>query len=267
MLFATKKYRFFFHPLIIILICLIEIKSAHAWFFIWIPGSLTGRISDAITGSEGEHCVGTSTKVGDVIRLSDGVYYTVKSLSGSSVRCNVSSHPIRALLSPNSRSAITEEKIETRATIELPDGWIQQPLSDQLRASSTVLFVVNKTIDAGLIMTSLNRVSVTDMEVYLASIRNGESDRFDNIEISELIKININGVNAWQYELTANLRTALRPKIRYLKTFYEGDEEIIHVASWTTASNYNSQRETLLKIANSVTGLKRISQNPQKEGR
>ncbi len=44
---------------------LLVTNTANAWFFFWIPGSVTGKISDAITGSEGENCIGSSAKVGD----------------------------------------------------------------------------------------------------------------------------------------------------------------------------------------------------------
>ena len=65
---------------------------------IFIPGSLINATSDAITGAEGEHCVGRGAKVGDRIRLPGGGFGTVKSLSGTSVRCSQSSTPIRAAL-------------------------------------------------------------------------------------------------------------------------------------------------------------------------
>ena len=67
-------------------------------FFVFIPGSLLQKVSDGITGAEGEHCVGRSAKVGDKIRLADGKVGTVQSLSGSSTRCASESLPIRAAL-------------------------------------------------------------------------------------------------------------------------------------------------------------------------
>lgn len=67
-------------------------------FFVWIPGSLIQKVSDGITGSEGEHCVSRSAQVGDRISLPDGKVATVKSLSGTSVRCTKPEMPIRAAL-------------------------------------------------------------------------------------------------------------------------------------------------------------------------
>jgi len=72
--------------------------SVQGCFFIFIPGSVMGGITDAVTGSEGNNCVGASAKVGDKVRMPGGGSATVKSLSGTSMRCASPEMPIRALL-------------------------------------------------------------------------------------------------------------------------------------------------------------------------
>jgi len=67
-------------------------------FFVFIPGSLIQRVSDSVTGAEGDNCVSTAATVGSRINLPDGRTATVKSLSGTSVRCTDARYPIRALL-------------------------------------------------------------------------------------------------------------------------------------------------------------------------
>lgn len=69
--------------------------AANAWFFFIIPGSVTGAIADKISGAEGEHCVGETARVGDRIRLPNGYFGIVQSLSGTSSRCQ-GQYPIRA---------------------------------------------------------------------------------------------------------------------------------------------------------------------------
>lgn len=65
-------------------------------FFVFIPGSLIQRVSDGITGAEGDHCVASAAKVGDRANLPDGRVGEIKSLSGTSTRCTDPSRPIRA---------------------------------------------------------------------------------------------------------------------------------------------------------------------------
>lgn len=72
--------------------------SLSGCFFVFIPGSLIQKVSDGITGAEGEHCVSRATTVGSRIRLRDGRTAEVKSLSGTSVRCTDPNMPIRAAL-------------------------------------------------------------------------------------------------------------------------------------------------------------------------
>ena len=77
--------------------------SAHAFFF-FIPGAAISAISDAVTGSEGENCVGPNAVVVGAINLG-GTLMTVKSLSGTSIRCTNPQLPIRALLVPSTSVA------------------------------------------------------------------------------------------------------------------------------------------------------------------
>jgi hypothetical protein len=74
---------------------------AHAWFFFLLPGNVTGAISDKFTGAEGDNCVGPHAKVGDLINMPGKGLATVKSLSGTSGRCQTAEFPIRALLDFN----------------------------------------------------------------------------------------------------------------------------------------------------------------------
>lgn len=67
-------------------------------FFVFLPGSVTSAVADSVTGAEGQHCVAPNKKVGDVYHYPDGRRATIKSLSGTSVRCTDPARPIRALL-------------------------------------------------------------------------------------------------------------------------------------------------------------------------
>lgn len=70
-------------------------------FFVFIPGSVIAKVGDVLTGSEGDHCVGTETRVGDQMPMPKGfANATVLSLSGASTRCTNPLRPIRAKLTP-----------------------------------------------------------------------------------------------------------------------------------------------------------------------
>lgn len=70
--------------------------SLSGCWFVFIPGSLIQKVSDGITGAEGEHCVARHVKVGDRLMTPSGKVGTVQSLSGTSSRCTEPDRPIRA---------------------------------------------------------------------------------------------------------------------------------------------------------------------------
>lgn len=72
-------------------------QLAGCWF-VFIPGSLVQKVSDGITGAEGEHCVARHVKVGDRLTTPSGKVGTVQSLSGTSSRCGDPDRPIRAAI-------------------------------------------------------------------------------------------------------------------------------------------------------------------------
>lgn len=67
---------------------------AHAFFFFFIPGGLT----DKLTGAEGENCVTENAKVGETISVQNRGPGVIRSLSGTSMRCLDKRYPIRALI-------------------------------------------------------------------------------------------------------------------------------------------------------------------------
>jgi len=74
--------------------------AANAWFFFFIPGGAISAVADKIAGVEGEHCIPSTAKPGDVIGLPDGTKWKVISVSGTSDRCRNVYQPIRAKLEP-----------------------------------------------------------------------------------------------------------------------------------------------------------------------
>lgn len=243
--------------------------NAHAWFFFFIPGSVVSKISDSVTGSEGDNCVGQQAQVGDPIRLPNGAVMTVKSLSGTSARCSDPNLPIRALLElrtsvPASNTSVSTmvAAATTEARIDLPDGWEPGPLTDRLKANGAVLSTTNKTTGSGLLLGSYRRAGITDMATYAKTISAGIVNLLQDGAQSPMTPLTINGVSAWQIEIsgktTARIPITIIPEgtpVTFLLTIYEGSKEIVRLNSWTYTANFSNQKEELQRIANSLTGL------------
>ena len=224
-------------------------SNASAFFFFFLPGSVTGKIADAFTGAEGENCVGPNAKVGDPINL-NGVLMTIKSLSGTSSRCTNAAMPIRASLVP-STGALPETTSE--AKIDLPDGWEPATLTDAMKANGTVLFAKNRTIDAGLLLSATKRSGITDMSTYVNTKRTVQGGNLQEPSPSEISRALINGVPAWRFSVSGKLKTGLQ--LTYLQTIYESEKEVVAMNMWTTQGNFEKHRDYLVKIADSLTGL------------
>ena len=223
-------------------------SSANAFFFFFLPGSVTGKIADAFTGSEGENCVGPNAKVGDPINL-NGTRMTVKSLSGTSSRCNNPEMPIRAMLEPSS-DVVTQST--SQAKIDLPDGWEVKPMSDAQKLGGTVLLTYNRTIDSWLQIATAKRSGITDMNSYANTRKAIQIARMQDAKASDITELNVGGLRAWRFDVVGKFN---KIDMTISKTLLESSLEVVSVEAWTTTTNYPRVQETLMKIVSSVSGL------------
>jgi len=221
--------------------------NAHAWFFVWIP---TGKIADALSGAEGENCVSASAKVGDKTTLPNGGAGEIKSLSGTSSRCTNPELPIRALIVP-----IVPPEVTSEARIDIPDGWEQRTVADNLKVAGVILHLHNKTTDSALLLSVTKREGITDINSFITARKAALIGRLDNSNESPTINLSVNAIPAWRYEITGNAKSGSKMALKYMQTFYEGSNEIISINIWTSLANFDNQKNEFIKIANSLTGL------------
>lgn len=82
-------------------LCVLPVLLLQGCFFFYVPGSFIDAAADGINGVSGQHCVASTAREGDYIRMADGSSWKVKKLEGTSYRCRVPQHPIRAQLEPS----------------------------------------------------------------------------------------------------------------------------------------------------------------------
>lgn len=225
-------------------------SNANAWFFFFLPGSVTSKIADTVTGSEGDNCVGSTAKVGDIIGLPNGGTATIKSLSGTSSRCTQPERPIRALLDFSTPS------FTSKAGINLPDEWKPTPLTDQQKFGGGLLMAKNSTVnDSGLYLGATKRKGAPDMMAVATNSRSALANTVAESQQSEIEQITVNGMRAWRYEVTGKTRGLFGSKYTYLTTIMEGDQEIVTVRAWTPADTFEKQKESLKQLAGNISGI------------
>jgi hypothetical protein len=245
--------------------------NANAWFFFFIPGSVTSAISDAVTGSEGNNCVGQQVAVGGVVKLSNGGYAKVKSLSGTSSRCPDSNMPIRAMLEPipvgeqftppvslgNApfvAQQISNVPVTTEARLELSDDWVPKEITEDQKKRKIVLLAGNKELKATLLLSTTQSSEIETGETVTKRLLKNQSAKLDNPVGSEITSTIIHGAKAWQYHIAGNLKES-KVAITYTVTLYEGDKEFVVLNTYSATENYEKLRPDLSKIENSLTGI------------
>jgi len=231
-------------------------NSAQAWFFFFLPGSATGAISDAITGSKGNNCVGSTVKVGDTIRLTDGSTGIVKSLSGTSSRCTNSEFPIRALLVPSTEpNAGVTPAFHSNAGIELSEDWEVQTVTDQMKSNHIFFTAFNRKNDVGLQLAAVKPVGNIDMMNYVERTRTRQANGLVDGRPTEIEQTRVLGMPAWRFEVTGGAPRNPKIRLTFMDTMIDSGTEVLLVTTYASAENFPKQKAMLIGLTDGVRGL------------
>lgn len=219
-------------------------NSAHAFFFI-IP---TGKISDLITGAEGNNCVTNAAKVGDRLPLANGKVGEIISLSGTSTRCTNGTQPIRALIEP-----VDIPPVETTFTIEMPVGMELKALTDTNRFNRVVTWAEKKEPDSGFQVFSVKKHTVPDINEYAEKRRAGLLLAVLDGKITPITSTKINQISALQFEVSGAFKNGSDAK--YFVTILDGQDEVVQVIMWTKIDSYDLQKPDFLRTLNTSGGM------------
>lgn len=218
----------------------------------WIifPTAPFDKLSDLITGSEGEHCVSENAKVGDVITSPAGHIATIVSLSGKTIRhCPFPQFPIRAKLQ-------FSYSFSSRAGIEIPDGFETKSLNDNQRFEGLILIADNPRESTGVTVSARTRENFPDPEELVHHLANNMKGTLDDAAIGNEEQIEIDGMPAWRVEVTGKRRGLFGRRYTYLYTAVQGDKEVVVVNVYSLTDDYERRKAGLRKISASLKGIK-----------
>lgn len=234
---------------------------------IFIPGSVISGVSDSITGAEGTNCVGASAKVGDTVRLPGNGRATVKSLSGTSIRCTNPELPIRALLAYSDEASVAPKSgqvvatpaspkpspVVSKASFTFPDGWTNTPLTEQMIATGGVVYGINRTSDIGLLLSTTKRDGIGDLTEFAKARRAGQASRLTDAQQLPIKEVTVNGKRAVRFNVTGAGKSGLN--LTYVVTVIEGATEIVMLSAWTSTGNFENQNGAMTLLADRVSGI------------
>jgi hypothetical protein len=142
----------------------------------------------------------------------------------------------------------------SQITLPLPPGWTQQPLRPNMSANpDSILFALNRTIDAGAFLSATNREGIADVATYANSRRAVQASLLGDAQQSSMTVCEVNGNRAFRFTVTGRTENGLM--VTYLITVVEGAKEIAVLNTWTSAANFGGQRSVLESLAANLTGL------------
>lgn len=220
--------------------------SANAFFFFFLPGSATSKISDAITGSEGDNCVSATAKVGDTITSINGNTAVIKSLSGTSSRCQDTKLPIRALLQFN-------YSFSSKAGIDLPEGFKPNELSPTELFNGVLLNAQDASKRIGVFISAQPRKG--DGDVLAKNIATKLLSAVDDGKTSNDEDITINGMHAYRFRMVGKNKGVFGRSFTYVVTVLVGNDEFVQVNANCLTSDFEKYKDMLDHFAYDVKGL------------
>lgn len=245
-------------------VCLLIGAKSYAWFFFIFPIPLS------IFGNNDPNaiCVGTGAKVGDYLKHPNGSAAKVLEILGpDSFLCGNINYPNKARVEilgadklPPSGSAYSltdSPRSTTQAKIELTEDWRQQELSAALKADKTIVaFLLNRTANVGLVISSFDRKDVPDVPQFIRSrvLDLERNPTYIDIKSSEIYEKTISGVQSYQVVLTGTHRQSARA-YKFIRAYYVGDKELVQLQFASLDYQIDASLAGIQKIIGSVSGL------------
>ena len=227
------------------------IADAHAFFFIFIPGSVTQKISDSITGSKGSLCVKESATVDQVLTSTNGNTLKILSLSGTSSLCKNPALPIRADFE-------LIDVFQSKAGIELPDDYEAAELSPYEHYAGWVLKTTfkndrNRGVQISTVRKSMH-INIHQManNIERAVKANGN---LKDVITEGVQEFSVLGHPSVRFEMAATLSGIFGRRVRYIYTVIEGEDEHLVVTEFCNDADTDKLRPDFEKFLLSLKGL------------
>ncbi len=134
--------------------------------------------------------------------------------------------------------------------VPLPGGWEESPLTEQMRSNGTLMYAINRTIDAGAVVGATKREGITDVMAFAKSRRAVMENRLVDALSTDFVLTDFHGKPALVSEVSGISTNGLR--LRYLMAVVEGHAQIGIVNAWVLSTNFSEQRERLVEFSSTM---------------
>lgn len=126
--------------------------------------------------------------------------------------------------------------------LTLPAGWVQSTPPTQAHQ----LYAKNATLDAGLLVSSVDLVNIQDWKKYSESLVSKLASSLTESYTSEPAYVLVNGFDSYRAEISGATKTGV--KVHYLATVVKADKQLIYFLSWCLKSKFAVNKAALEKL-------------------
>jgi hypothetical protein len=147
----------------------------------------------------------------------------------------------------------TKSDEKPRILVPLGDEWVDTTITDELKKSGAIIYKINHSVDAGLMVSRVKTSYIKDPSKYVETTKSYLQSLLKNSQKSDTKIIEINGTQYAQYELWGTLlNNGTNIEIKYLSYMAVDKEEIFVIRFWTQIHNYDFQKSTFEEKMNGV---------------
>jgi hypothetical protein len=162
---------------------------------------------------------------------------------------------------------VEKEKIKTSSVlstqINLPSGWVEKPLTEELRKMKIEYMASNQFIDAWLRYWTFSKSAIVKSEIYVNNARAYMTNSLKNGRSSEIVQTFVNSKKAYRFEVSGATEKGV--DITYLVTFVEDGDSLVRLDIWMTQAKFPDFKDYLATLANGlkINVLPREDKNQQ----
>lgn len=236
--------------------------NSYAWFFFIFPIPNFGNRDPNLI------CLGTGSKVGDLVRHPNGsLAKVIETYGPDPSTCSNVTYPNKAKVEViESNKALTDQqqtaptepiRSSTNAKIELTDAWRPQELTGTLKQDRNVVsFLFNRSTDIGIVILSYDKKEILDAKGFVRTktLELENNPNYTNVKASEIEESRINGAVTYQVTLSG-VDKKRNLNMKFIRAYYLGDNEIVYLQAASTDYKIDANLDQIKKIFNSVSGL------------
>lgn len=128
----------------------------------------------------------------------------------------------------------------------LTDGWIEQDVPDNIKATGATVYALNGSTNAGLLYFPSNRSDISDFKMYVEGRFALQASALKNPVKGEIRYFDMNGHNAANFDVTGDTGGV---RFTYFRTIVEYGPEVRDLNMWALASYFQSAKPSFQEFA------------------